>query len=75
MSRAGKMTLAPPAYMTVKSWALQPVTWKSGTEIKVRSAAPPSSGSCKERSMFSQLVRKAACVVIAPFGKPVVPLV
>jgi hypothetical protein len=35
----------------------------------------PSIGSETTRRQFSLLLRKFACVVIAPFGKPVVPLV
>jgi hypothetical protein len=35
----------------------------------------PSIGSEIARRQLSLLLRKFSCVVIAPFGKPVVPLV
>ena len=36
---------------------------------------PPRGRSKRQRNAFSLLVRKFPCEVIAPFGKPVVPLV
>ena len=67
------MTLVPARYITKSSWLLQPVTWKSGTEISVRGSAQPLVP--RHRLQVSQFDRKFAWVVIAPLGKPVVPLV
>ncbi len=60
--------------MATRSWLLQPVTWNSGTDTSVRSGGP-SGSSRRMRRHVSQLDRKFSCVVTAPLGKPVVPLV
>jgi len=57
------------------SWELQPVTWNSGTLMIVARSLPASRSIPTQRTAFSLLARKFACEVIAPFGKPVVPLV
>ena len=72
-SKAGMITVVPAVSQATSSWLLQPVTWKSGTEISWRS--PGSSGSAMTRRAVSVFDRKFAWVVIAPFGNPVVPLV
>ena len=71
-SNAGMITEVPATAVTTRSWELQPVTWKSGTEISVDSC---SRGSDRQRRQVSMLDRKFSWVVIAPLGKPVVPLV
>ncbi len=55
------------------SWLLHPVTWKSGTLTIVWTRSP--RGSPMTRIALSLLARKFACEVMAPLGKPVVPLV
>ena len=72
-SNAGMITVVPPSSQATSSWLLQPVTWNSGTETSVRSSA--LAGRPTHARAVSQLDRKFAWVVIAPFGKPVVPLV
>ena len=66
-------TAVPPMYSATSSWELQPVTWNSGTEIRVRRSAPGSADS--PRRQVSTLERKFSWLVTAPLGKPVVPLV
>jgi hypothetical protein len=68
-------TLVPPMRAMVTICELQPVTWNSGTEISVFSGSAASRGSSRQRSTLSAVVRKFSCVVIAPLGRPVVPLV
>ena len=65
----------PPSSLVTISWLLQPVTWNSGTLTIVASSLPASRSSPTQRTAFSLLARKFACEVIAPLGKPVVPLV
>ena len=67
------ITVVPPSSQATSSWLLQPVTWNSGTDTSVRSST--SRGRPTTRRAVSQFARKFACVSIAPFGKPVVPLV
>ena len=38
-SKTGMITAVPPTYRATSSWLLQPVTWNSGTEIRVRRPA------------------------------------
>ena len=67
---------APAELVAVRtSWLLQPVTWKSGTLMIVAWSSASSRSIPTQRTAFSLLARKFACEVIAPFGKPVVPLV
>ncbi len=70
---AGMMTVVPPEAHMGSNWLLQPVTWNSGTETSVRTL--PSKGSGTMRRQVSMFERNPSCVVIAPLGKPVVPLV
>ena len=71
-SKAGMIAAVPPRYRATRSWLLQPVTWNSGTEIRVRR---PAGTTERERRQVSALDRKFSWLVTAPFGKPVVPLV
>ena len=73
-SKAGMTTAVPPVYMASRSWLLQPVTWNSGTEIRVRRLASASAPESARRQV-SALDRKFSWLVTAPLGKPVVPLV
>jgi len=57
----------------MSSWLLQPVTWNIGTEMRLRMSSPASKPITRRH--VSQLERKFSCVVMAPLGKPVVPLV
>ena len=72
-SKAGMITTVPPSISVMSSWLLQPVTWNIGTEIRLRIST--SSGKPITRRQVSQFERKFSCVVMAPLGKPVVPLV
>jgi hypothetical protein len=72
-SNAGMITDIPATAVSTSSWELQPVTWKSGTEMRVGSCS--SRGSARQRRQVSMFDRKFSWVVIAPLGKPVVPLV
>lgn len=67
------ITEVPPSRIATKSWVLQPVTWNSGTEMRVRKRSPTSRANPEHRSEFSVLVRNASCVVGTPLGWPVVP--
>ena len=71
-SKTGMITAVPPTYRATSSWLLQPVTWNSGTEIRVRS---PVGSTDRARRQVSALDRKFSWLVTAPLGKPVVPLV
>ena len=71
-SKAGMITAVPPTYSAASSWLLQPVTWNSGTEIRVRR---PAGSTDSARRQVSALDRKFSWLVTAPLGKPVVPLV
>ena len=75
MSGWRMMTTVPPSSRTGRSWLLHPVTWNSGTETSVRSDVPRSRSKPTQRTAVSVFARKLRCVVIAPLGKPVVPLV
>ena len=66
-------TVVPLSWVVMMSWLLQPVTWNSGTDTRLRRWRV--GGSCMIRLHVSLLDRKFSCVVIAPLGKPVVPLV
>ena len=66
-------TDVPPSAICVMNCELQPVTWNSGTEISV--AWSGTRGSSRQRMTFSMVVRKFSWVIIAPLGRPVVPLV
>ena len=66
------ITGVPPICSVGNSWLLQPVTWNSGTEIRLRSCVVGDAGL---RTRSRLLDRKFSWVVIAPFGNPVVPLV
>ena len=70
-----RISTRPPSSSTGISWLLQPVTWNSGTETSVDIPGPSERSIDRQRNAFSLLARKLPCVVIAPFGKPVVPLV
>ena len=70
-----RISTRPPSSSSGISWLLQPVTWNSGTETSVEISGPSERSIGLQRSAFSLLVRKFPCEVIAPFGKPVVPLV
>ncbi len=72
-SNAGMITVVPFICVVTMSWLLQPVTWNSGTDTRLRRWT--SSGKRMIRRHVSLFDRKFSCVVIAPFGKPVVPLV
>ena len=74
ISKAGMIAAVPPVYIASKSWELQPVTWNSGTEIRVRRGSAPGSAESARRQV-SALDRKFSWLVTAPLGKPVVPLV
>ena len=67
------ITVAPPDSQLGRSWLLHPVTWNSGTDTSVRTL--PSKGSGTMRRQVSMFERNPSCVVIAPLGNPVVPLV
>ena len=67
------ITVVPFIWVVITSWLLQPVTWNSGTDTRLRRCT--SSGNCMIRRHVSLFDRKFSCVVMAPFGKPVVPLV
>ena len=69
------ITTRPPSSSTGISWLLQPVTWNSGTEIRVETARARGAPVRRQRNAFSLLDRKFSWVVIAPLGNPVVPLV
>ena len=71
-SKTGMITAVPPTYRATSSWLLQPVTWNSGTEIRVRR---PAGSTDSARRQVSALDRKFSWLVTAPLGKPVVPLV
>ena len=75
ISKAGMIAAVPPVYIASRSWLLQPVTWNSGTEIRVRRVAPSSTAPDRARRHVSALDRKFSWLVTAPLGKPVVPLV
>ena len=66
-------TVVPFIWVVMISWLLQPVTWKSGTDTRLRRWT--SSGKRMIRRHVSLFDRKFSCVVMAPLGKPVVPLV
>ena len=70
-----RISIRPPISTIGISWLLQPVTWNSGTETRVEIDGPSERSTLMQRRAFSLLVRKFPCEVIAPFGKPVVPLV
>ena len=72
-SNAGMTTVVPPIWVVMISWLLHPVTWNSGTDTRLRRWT--SSGNCMIRRHVSLLDRKFSCVVMAPLGNPVVPLV
>ena len=72
-SKAGITTVVPFSWVVTISWLLQPVTWNSGTETRLRRWT--SSGKDMTRRQVSLFDRKFSWVVIAPLGKPVVPLV
>jgi len=65
----------PASSVMTISWLLHPVTWNSGTLTSVASDGPSARSTPMQRIAFSLLARKFACDVIAPLGKPVVPLV
>ena len=67
------MTVVPLSWVVMMSWLLHPVTWNSGTDTRLRRCV--SGGSCMIRLHVSLFDRKFSCDVIAPLGKPVVPLV
>jgi len=71
-SNVGMTIVQPPSASVGSSCELQPVTWKSGTETRLRSGSNPSR-SPRTRMTFSTFVTKLPCVVIAPLGNPVVP--
>ena len=71
-SKAGITTAVPPCRRVGSSWLLHPVTWNSGTLIRLR-AVGSCSGRSATRRQLSMLVRKFRWLVIAPFGNPVVP--
>ena len=54
---------------------MQPVTWNSGTDTRLRVAGPVVRSMSITRIAVSTLERKFSWLVIAPLGKPVVPLV
>jgi hypothetical protein len=66
------MTWVPPFCSVGSSWLWQPVTWNSGTEMRLRRLGS-WRGIVRTRSEFSALVQKFSWVVMAPLGKPVVP--
>ena len=72
-SNAGMITVVPPIWVVMTSWLLHPVTWNSGTDTRLRTAWP--SRKPITRLQVSEFDRKFSCVVMAPFGNPVVPLV
>jgi hypothetical protein len=69
--KAGIITV-PASRQVGRSWLLQPVTWNNGTETRLRI---PPQGMSMMRRQVSTLDRKFSWVVMAPLGKPVVPLV
>ena len=70
-----RISTRPPNSSIGISWLLQPVTWNSGTDTSVEMPGPSPRSIFRHRKAFSLLVRKFSLEVIAPFGKPVVPLV
>ena len=54
---------------------MHPVTWKSGTDTRLRVDGPSARSTPSTRIAVSTLDRKFSWLVIAPLGKPVVPLV
>ena len=72
-SNAGMTTVVPLSWVVMISWLLQPVTWNSGTDTRLRRWT--SSGKRMTRRQVSLFDRKFSWVVIAPLGNPVVPLV
>jgi len=73
MSNTGMITDVPARAVSASSWELQPVTWKSGTEMSVVRCSLRSRA--RQRTQVSPLATKSSWVVIAPLGNPVVPLV
>ena len=73
--KTGRTTVVPCSAICTNSWLLQPVTWNSGTETRLRVDGPVARSTAFTRSAVSTLDRKFSWLVIAPFGKPVVPLV
>src|SRR5205807_1094967 len=55
-SKTGMITAVPPTYKATSSWLLQPVTWNSGTEIRVRR---PAGSTERERRQVSALDAEA----------------
>jgi hypothetical protein len=62
-------TVVPPTWVIVRSWAMRPVTWKSGTATNVRSSGPRP----RQRSKVITELMIPRWVPIAPLGRPVVP--
>ena len=54
---------------------MQPVTWNRGTDTRLRVAGPVVRSMSITRIAVSTFERKFSWLVIAPLGKPVVPLV
>ena len=67
------ITVVPPHHRVNISWLQHPVTWNSGTDTRLRSRVSPAVPVTRTR--FSHVARKHEWASIAPFGKPVVPLV
>ena len=67
--------MVPPSANCRSSWVLQPVTWNSGTDTRLRFPGPSARSSARTRIAVSMLDRKFSWVVTAPLGAPVVPLV
>ena len=74
-SNVGSTTVVPPRPSWTSSCELQPVTWNSGTETRLRSVGPSARSMPITRIAVSTLDRKLPWVVRAPLGRPVVPLV
>src|SRR5271163_4735246 len=70
-----RISTLPPSSSTGISWLLQPVTWNSGTDTSVDIVGPSERSANRQRNELSLLVTKLPWEVIAPLGKPVVPLV
>jgi hypothetical protein len=70
-----RISTVPPTSSSTMSCELQPVTWNSGTDTSVEVSGPSARSTPMTRIAVSEFARKFSCDVIAPFGKPVVPLV
>src|SRR5437762_761472 len=60
-SKTGMTTAVPPTYRATSSWLLQPVTWNSGTEIRVRRPAGSTQRPRRQVAALDAQAAQAAC--------------